>query len=143
LDGQSRPLAGHPERHHGEQKGRALAAQCPSALESSGRDRRCRSVSTRQFRHQSFRPRITDALRDGGVDPDLVSLALGEATLLQDTSTSRRLLDKPHALGVRMALDDFGLGSSCLGEITDLPLDALEINRSLVEGLDDGARAPA
>jgi EAL domain-containing protein (putative c-di-GMP-specific phosphodiesterase class I) len=101
------------------------------------------NVSARQFRHQSFLQHITDALRDGGVDPALVSLALGEATLLQDTSTSRRLLDKLHALGVRVALDDFGLGSSCLGEIEDLPLDALEINRTLVQGLDDGARAPA
>ncbi|CRI64384.1 Diguanylate cyclase with PAS/PAC sensor (modular protein) [Thiocapsa sp. KS1] len=100
------------------------------------------NVSARQFRHQSFLQRITDALHDGGVDPALVSLALGEATLLQDTSTSRRLLDKLHALGVRVALDDFGLGSSCLGEIKDLPLDALEINRTLVQGLDDGARAP-
>ncbi|WP_296809769.1 EAL domain-containing protein [Thiocapsa sp.] len=101
------------------------------------------NVSARQFRHQSFLQRITDALRNGGVDPALVSLALGEATLLQDTSASRRLLDKLHALGVRVALDDFGLGSSCLGHIEDLPLDALEINRTLVRGLDGGARAPA
>ena len=101
------------------------------------------NVSGRQFRHQSFLQRITDALHDGGVDPALVSLALGEATLLQDTSTSRRLLDKLHALGVRVALDDFGVGSSCLGEIKDLPLDALEINRTLVKGLDDKAQAPA
>ncbi len=101
------------------------------------------NVSARQFRHQSFLQHITDALRTGGVDPALVSLALGEATLLQDTSASRRLLDKLHALGVRVALDDFGLGPSCLGEIEDLPLDALEINRTLVRGLDGGARAPA
>jgi diguanylate cyclase (GGDEF)-like protein len=101
------------------------------------------NVSARQFRHQSFLQHITDALRTGGVDPALVSLALGEATLLQDTSASRRLLDKLHALGVRVALDDFGLGPSCLGEIEDLPLDALEINRTLVQGLDGGVRAPA
>ena len=101
------------------------------------------NVSARQFRHQSFLQHITDALRDGGVDPALVSLALGEATLLQDMSASRRLLDKLHALGVRVALDDLGLGPSCLGHIEDLPLDALEINRTLVQGLDEGARAPA
>ncbi|MFB1487519.1 MULTISPECIES: putative bifunctional diguanylate cyclase/phosphodiesterase [unclassified Thiocapsa] len=101
------------------------------------------NVSARQFRHQSFLRHITDALRTGGVDPALVSLALGEATLLQDTSASRRLLDNLHALGVRVALDDFGLGPSCLGEIEDLPLDALEINRTLVQGLDGGVRAPA
>ncbi|RKT44567.1 putative bifunctional diguanylate cyclase/phosphodiesterase [Thiocapsa rosea] len=101
------------------------------------------NVSARQFRHQSFLQRITDALRDGGVDPALVSLALGEATLLQDRSASRRLLDKLHALGVRVALDDFGLGQSCLGHIEDLPLDALEINRTLVQGLGGGGRAPA
>ena len=101
------------------------------------------NVSARQFRHQSFLQRITDALREGGVDPALVSLALGEATLLQDTSASRRLLDKLHALGVRVVLDDFGLGQSCLGHIEDLPLDALEINRTLVQGLDGGGRASA
>jgi diguanylate cyclase (GGDEF)-like protein/PAS domain S-box-containing protein len=101
------------------------------------------NVSARQFRHQSFLQRMTDALRDGGVDPALVSLALGEATLMQDMSASRRLLDKLHALGVRVALDDFGVGPSCLGKLEDLPLDGLEINRTLVHGLDGGRRTPA
>lgn len=101
------------------------------------------NVSARQFRHQSFLQRITDALRTGGVDPALLSLALGEATLLQDRSTSRRLLDALHALGVRVALDDFGLGRSCLGELEDLPLDALQINRLLVQRLDSSSRTQA
>jgi diguanylate cyclase (GGDEF)-like protein/PAS domain S-box-containing protein len=101
------------------------------------------NVSARQFRHQSFLQRITDALRAGGVDPALVSLALGEATLLQDMSASRRLLDKLHALGVSVALDDFGIGLTCLREFEDLPLDGLEINRTLVHGIADGTHAPA
>lgn len=101
------------------------------------------NISARQFRHQSFLQCITDALRTGAVPPVLVSLPLGEATLMQDMSASRRVLDKLHALGVRLALDDVGLGTSCLGAIEDLPLDSLEINRTLVQRLDGRRRTPA
>ncbi|WPL18146.1 Cyclic di-GMP phosphodiesterase Gmr [Thiorhodovibrio winogradskyi] len=101
------------------------------------------NVSARQFRHQTFLQRLEDALQTGGVNPALVSLAVGEATLLRDSQATRHLLDQLHALGVRVTLDDFGLGPSCLGEIEDLPLDSLEINQTLVRHLDDGPHAPA
>ncbi|EGV17194.1 putative bifunctional diguanylate cyclase/phosphodiesterase [Thiocapsa marina] len=101
------------------------------------------NVSARQFRHRSFLRQLTDALLSGGVDPSLMSLAVGEATLLRDRSASRQLLAKLHALGVHVVLDDFGLGPSCLGEIEDLSLDSLEINRTLLHRLDDRPHAPA
>ncbi|MCF7991859.1 MAG: EAL domain-containing protein [Thiohalocapsa sp.] len=101
------------------------------------------NVSALQFRHPSFLGRFTDVLRGGGVDPALVSLALGETALARDHPASRRLLEELHALGVRVVLDHFGLGPSCIGQIKDLPLDGLEINRTLVQGLDGGPQTRA
>lgn len=93
------------------------------------------NVSGRQFRHQAFLAGVTAALQDAGVDPGALILELSEATLLQHLESSRSILAELRALGVRVALDDFGVGCSCLCALGELQLDSLEINRALVRRL--------
>jgi len=94
------------------------------------------NVSTRQFRHHSFLSHLAQTLRSSDVEPTVLSLELGEATLLQDLPTARQTLAGLRDLGVRVALADFGMGCSCLSEFDDLSLDRLGINRALVRRLD-------
>ncbi|MBK1716990.1 putative bifunctional diguanylate cyclase/phosphodiesterase [Thiocystis violacea] len=101
------------------------------------------NVSARQFHHQGFQQQLTAAARMAGVDPTALSLEVSEAALMQDPKASRQVLKELKQLGVLVALDDFGMGYYSLGELENLPLSRLEINRTLVQRLSVEGRMPA
>ncbi|WP_295409430.1 EAL domain-containing protein [uncultured Thiocystis sp.] len=101
------------------------------------------NVSARQFHHQGFVRLLTAAAQTSDVDPAVLSLELSEVTPMQDLPASRRLLEALRQLGVRVALDDFGLSYSSLDALESLPLDRLAINRALVRRLNVTHATPA
>ena len=72
-------------------------------------------------------------LRRTGLPPDRLLLELTESTLASVGAGSEAELQRLQALGVRIALDDFGSGYSSLEYLGRLPVDILKIDRSLVE----------
>ena len=78
---------------------------------------------------------VAAALRTSGLDPACLTLELTESVLLGDTDGLTAALAALKALGVRLVLDDFGTGYSSLAYLTRLPLDALKIDRSFIDGL--------
>ncbi len=101
------------------------------------------NISARQFHHQEFLGQLVAASQAYGIDPAALSLEVSEAALMHDLDLSLHVLASLKQLGVRVALDDFGLGSFCLRELEQLPLDRLEINRALVQRLNLTERMPA
>lgn len=94
------------------------------------------NVSPAQFWNMDFETAVSAVLAETGLPPNLLCLELSES-LFVDHSEQRisRTLTALSALGVRLALDDFGSGYSSLGYLTRLPFDRLKVDRSFVEGI--------
>ncbi len=93
------------------------------------------NLSAVQFAKPGLARVIADVLRLSGIDPCCLSLEITETVILRDPELVDDPLHELKALGVRIVLDDFGTGYSSLAYLTHLPLDALKVDRSFVDGL--------
>ncbi len=101
------------------------------------------NMSARQFADPLFVDRVADILSRAGADPARLWLEVTERVLLEDSGQTRRSLDALGALGIRLAVDDFGVGYSSLGYLHRFPLHAIKIDRSFVCTLGTDQRADA
>ena len=93
------------------------------------------NVSARQLVRPEFLAEVTDALRNGGLEPGSLGLEITESVLMKDVSSPRSTLEALRGLGVRVLLDDFGTGYSSLSRLKGVPVDAIKVDRSFVDGL--------
>jgi EAL domain-containing protein (putative c-di-GMP-specific phosphodiesterase class I) len=94
------------------------------------------NVAAVQFRQPGFHDVVRGVLESHSVDPGLIELELTEHSLMEDTDGTRECLQALKNIGVRLAIDDFGAGYSCLSYLRKFPLDVLKIDRSFVSDLD-------
>ncbi len=82
---------------------------------------------------------VQDVLRETGIPPQCLQLEVTEREVMRDAAASRTLMRKLSALGVRLAMDDFGTGTSSLGCLREFPFDVIKIDRSFIHGVDTDA----
>ena len=95
---------------------------------------------------QQLRPELVavveSILAETGVAPETLGLELTESTLVPEIDSVHQVLAGLRALGVRLKLDDFGVGYSSLSYLRVLRFHTLKIDRSFVERVvDDSASA--
>ncbi len=81
------------------------------------------------------------ALEISGLEPENLVIELTESTIMHNTEVNLERFRELKALGVRLAIDDFGMGYSSLSYLHRFPIDILKIDRSFVGRLteqDDG-----
>ncbi|CAG4882882.1 putative Diguanylate cyclase [Georgfuchsia toluolica] len=93
------------------------------------------NVSARQFRQSDFVEHVHAVLEKSGVSPGSLTLEFKEQAVLADFSAGIAKLTALKKLGMHLAIDDFGTGCSSLSQLTQLPLDQLKINSSLVRNI--------
>lgn len=94
------------------------------------------NVSPAQFWNMDFETAVSAVLAETALPPNLLCLELTESLFVdQSEHQISRTLGALSALGVRLALDDFGSGYSSLGYLTRLPFDRLKVDRSFVDGV--------
>jgi diguanylate cyclase (GGDEF)-like protein len=97
------------------------------------------NLSPLQVRDPRFVDVVASVLADSGFKPARLVLEITEGVLIDDPDQTRARLLELRALGVRLALDDFGSGYSSLSYLQQLPIDKLKIDRSFVASLDQSA----
>jgi len=78
---------------------------------------------------------VTDVLRRHGLAPRYLIAEVTEEGLVRDLEHATAVLQRLREIGVRISIDDFGTGYSSLGQIRNLPVDELKIDRSFVRNL--------
>jgi diguanylate cyclase (GGDEF)-like protein len=93
------------------------------------------NVAPANFEQPDFHRQVEATLGRYGVSPDLIEIEVTEGTLMRDTDSVQDALRKLKMTGVRLSVDDFGTGHSCLNYLRKFPIDVLKIDRSFVMDL--------
>jgi diguanylate cyclase (GGDEF)-like protein/PAS domain S-box-containing protein len=101
------------------------------------------NVSGRQFQHPDLVNEVAGALRCSELDPTRLKLEITESVAMQAGDATIATLEALKALGVQLAIDDFGIGYSSLNYLKRFPVDTLKIDRAFVEGLGHDAHGTA
>ena len=94
------------------------------------------NLSARQLGRPDLADTVEGVLQEVQLEANCLCLDVTESvyvhTLEGNTATT---LDRLRAMGVKISIDDFGMGYSSLSSLKRLPADALKIDKSYVEGL--------
>lgn len=90
------------------------------------------NLSPVQFRHGDLASLIHEILLETGLRPDRLELEITETALIDDFARALSMLRRIKNLGVRIAMDDFGIGYSSLSYLQAFPFDKLKIDRSFI-----------
>ena len=77
---------------------------------------------------------VAEALEASGLRPERLTIEITEQGALADLDRATATLDELRAMGVAVAVDDFGTGHSALAYLEHLPIDIVKIDRSFLPG---------
>jgi diguanylate cyclase (GGDEF)-like protein len=94
-------------------------------------------ISTNQLNRDGFITDVRRALQQSGLEPSLLTLEIGETTVLLDVAAATERCREIKQLGVRIAIDDFGSGYAYRSDLQQMPIDYLKVDRSSLAASDD------
>ncbi len=93
------------------------------------------NLSPRQLTDPDLIHKVSRALAETGVPPENLHLEITETAVMSSVDASTSTLESLRQLGVHLIIDDFGTGYSSLARLKKLPVTALKVDRSFVDGL--------
>ena len=93
------------------------------------------NLSSRQLDDTGLASTLAGVMRSTDVDPGALCLEVSESAITRNPEGAGQALTALKAVGVELAIDDYGTGSSSLRNLKQLPVDALKIHESFVTGL--------
>lgn len=93
------------------------------------------NVSARQFAVPDFVARVAQVIDTYSVNPARLKLELTESMMLENMAATVAKMHELKAIGVTLAMDDFGIGYSSLSYLKQMPLDQLKIDQGFVRGI--------
>jgi EAL domain-containing protein (putative c-di-GMP-specific phosphodiesterase class I) len=93
------------------------------------------NLTARQFGDEHLLRDIAAVLESTHMEACLLELEIHESLLIGDVERTLRILTQLKALGVKIAIDDFGSGYSSLSSLQRFPLDIIKIDRSYIRDI--------
>jgi diguanylate cyclase (GGDEF)-like protein len=93
------------------------------------------NVSFWDLADPEFPDQVGALLAELGIEPSSLELEVTESVLLSESVRSGGRLERLAGEGIRVAIDDFGVGYSSLGQLKNLPAQVLKIDRSFIAGM--------
>ncbi len=100
------------------------------------------NATGRQLLSENFETTVINLLRLHGVEPRRLCLELTETSLITERERVAEVMAALQAIGVKFAIDDFGVGYSSLSYLLRFKFDVLKIDRDFIASLDDKPEAP-
>lgn len=113
-----------------------LAKACRDAMTMPRDVKVAVNLSALQFAGTNLIDSVTFALAESGLPESRLELEITESVFLADTQENLKTLERLKALGVSIALDDFGVGYSSLSYLTAFPFDKVKIDKSFIDRID-------
>ncbi len=98
------------------------------------------NLSPAQFEAGNISTLVASALAESGLAPQRLELEITETLLLGNSEAIMTELKTLKALGVKIVMDDFGIGYSSLSYLWRFPFDKIKIDRSFMQGFDASGR---
>ncbi len=108
----------------------AAAWQDPDAVVSV-------NIAARQMRGFALLEQVAMALEESGLPPERLELELAEPMLIEERDDTLLALSALRDLGLRIALDHFGLGLSSLSVLRQLPFTTVKLDRSIIAAVNE------
>lgn len=96
------------------------------------------NVSARQFYQRDLTGMVQRVLLETGLAPMRLELEITETVAMQTSERALEMLRSFRAMGIAVAVDDFGTGQSSLTYLKRFPVDTVKIDRSFVNDLTSG-----
>ncbi len=93
------------------------------------------NMSMRQLQSRDFLQRFASTLQRSHLDPSKILIEISETRLLRDLDLVHQRLKMLARLGVRVCIDNFGTGGISFNHLRSLPVNAVKLDRSLVQEL--------
>jgi diguanylate cyclase (GGDEF)-like protein/PAS domain S-box-containing protein len=95
------------------------------------------NLSRQSIGDRAFQRDLIRMLQEAPFDTKMLCFEITDAAVITHFCGAQAFFEEVRSLGVRVALDEFGTGSSCFGYLRMLPIDYLKIDRQYIAGLED------
>jgi len=96
------------------------------------------NISAPELYAEGFVGSVQASLHETGLDPCCLQLEISESVLMRDARSSVIMLQQLKNIGIQLAIENFGTGSSSLSSLRQFSIDILKIDSSLIQGIGHG-----
>jgi diguanylate cyclase (GGDEF)-like protein/PAS domain S-box-containing protein len=123
--------------------GWVLEQACRDAASWPFQERIAVNLSPLQLGNAQLVEKVRSVLLETGLSPERLELEVTESAIISDRQRALHILRQLKAMGITIAIDDFGIGYSSLETLRAFPFDKIKVDRSFVAGLETDKQSRA